>query len=254
MLKFDKLSKIYFSPSGTTEKIVTEIAKNFNISQENYDLLSFDEAKEFSDELVIIGIPVFNGRIPKTACERLSKMKAKNTKAIVVLNYGNMDYGDALLELTELLKENNFEIVGVATTVSQHSQFGEIGRNRPDENDLKKINEFGRNIIKKLETDSVNEIFVGGYKPYQQYTTPDFELKCNEDKCIECMDCFYTCPEDAIPEDSPTTTNMSDCTSCSTCINVCPEGARSFTGPKFYTDYQNAIEDSFERKEAEFYL
>ena len=177
MLKFDKLSKIYFSPSGTTEKIVTEIAKNFNISQENYDLLSFDEAKEFSDELVIIGIPVFNGRIPKTACERLSKMKAKNTKAIVVLNYGNMDYGDALLELTELLKENNFEIVGVATTVSQHSQFGEIGRNRPDENDLKKINEFGRNIIKKLETDSVNEIFVGGYKPYQQYTTPDFELK-----------------------------------------------------------------------------
>ncbi len=73
MLKFDKLSKIYFSPSGTTEKIISEIAKDFNISQENYDLLSFDEAKEFTDELVIIIIPVFNGRIPKTAHKRLSK-------------------------------------------------------------------------------------------------------------------------------------------------------------------------------------
>lgn len=254
MLKFDKLSKIYFSPSGTTEKIVTEIAKNFNISQENYDLLSFDESKEFENELVIIGIPVFNGRIPKTACERLSKMKAKNTKAIVVLNYGNMDYGDALLELTELLKENNFKIVGVATTVSQHSQFGEIARNRPDENDLKKINEFSRNIIEKLETNSLNEIFVGGYKPYQTYTTPNFEVKCDEEKCTQCMDCFYTCPEDAIDESTPMRTNMSDCTSCSTCINVCSEGARSFGGPKYYIDYQNAIEDSFERKEAEFYL
>lgn len=36
-------------------------------------------------------------------------MKAENTKAIVVLNYGNMDCGDALLELTELLKKNNFK-------------------------------------------------------------------------------------------------------------------------------------------------
>lgn len=254
MLKYEKLSKIYFSPSGTTEKIVTEIAKNFKISQKNYDLLSFDDEKEFDNELTIIGIPVFNGRIPKTACERLSKMRAKNTKAIVVLNYGNMDYGDALLELTELLKERGFEIIGVATTVSQHSQFAEIARNRPDANDIRKINEFSQDIIKKLESNAKNEIFVSGYKPYHEYTTPDFEIKCDEDKCIQCMDCFYTCPEDAIAEESPMKTNLEDCTSCSTCINVCSEGARSFSGPKYYMEYQNAIEDSIERKEAEFYL
>ena len=47
MLNFEKLSKVYFSPSGTTEKIVNEVAKNFNMNRENYDLLSFDEKKDF---------------------------------------------------------------------------------------------------------------------------------------------------------------------------------------------------------------
>lgn len=71
MLNFKKLSKIYFSPSGSTEKIVNEVAKNFNMNRENYDLLSFDSEKTFDDELVIIGVPVFNGRIPKIAKKRL---------------------------------------------------------------------------------------------------------------------------------------------------------------------------------------
>lgn len=254
MLNFKKLSKIYFSPSGTTQKIVSQIAKNFNMSQENYDLLSFDGEKEFEDELVIIGIPVFNRRLPKTAKEKLSKMKAKNTKAIVVLNYGNIEYGDALLELCDVLKENGFDIAGIATTVSQHSQFGELARNRPDIKDIEKINEFSKNVIKKLEENRQNEIFVSGYKPYEKYSVPKFHVKCDDEACVECMDCVYTCPEDAIPEYNPTLTNMDDCTRCSTCINVCSADARSFTGPSYATDYQDAVINNYERKDAEFYL
>lgn len=253
MLMYDKLSKVYFSPSKTTEKIVNEIAKNFELKQENYDLLSFDSEKQFEDELVIIGVPVFNRRIPKIACERLSKIKAKNTKAIVVLNYGNIDYGDALLELSEILKKNNFQIIGIATTVSQHSQFRELGLDRPDSLDMQKINEFSKKMIEKIENDTQNEIFVRGRKPYETYTKSDFALDCNEDLCIECLDCVYTCPEDAIMENTPTITNMDDCTSCSTCISVCSENARSFSGEKFQKEYEDAITNSFERKEAEFF-
>lgn len=253
MLKFDKISKIYFSPSGSTEKIVNEVAKNFNMNRENYDLLSFNEQKEFGNELVIIGIPVFNGRIPKLACERLSKMKGHDTKAIVVLNYGNIDYGDALLELTELLKENDFNIVGVATTVSQHSHFSELGHNRPDSSDLKKINEFSQKVIEKLESNSKKEIFVNGYKPYPEYTKPTFSVNCDEEACTECMDCVYTCPEEAISELSPTETNLDDCTRCSTCINVCSENARSFGGADYYQEMEIALMDNLERNEPEFY-
>lgn len=254
MLNFDKVSKIYFSPSKTTEKIVNEIAKNFNMNQENYDLISFSGSKEFTNELAIIGIPVFNGRIPKLACERLSKMKGHNTKAIVVLNYGNIDYGDALLELTELLKENNFQIIGVAATVSQHSQFSELGLNRPDSKDLEKINEFSQEIIEKLKSNDEKEIFVGGYKPYEEYVKPSFKVICDDDLCIECLDCVYTCPEEAISEESPTKTNLDDCTRCSTCINVCSEDARSFGGAEYYQEMENALMDNLERNEPEFYL
>lgn len=254
MLNFEKVSKVYFSPSGTTEKIVNEVAKNFNMNRENYDLLSFDEEKSFSDELVIFGIPVFDGRIPKLACKRLSKMKGNNTKAIVILNYGNMDYGDALLELTELLKENNFQIVGVAATVSQNSLFNQIGRNRPDENDMKKINEFSQKIVEKLKNNEENEIFVNGYKPYSAYRTPEFSINCDENLCVECLDCVYTCPEEAIMENTPTMTNIDDCTRCSTCINVCSEAARSFSGDAYNQEMQNAVENFYDRKEAEFYF
>lgn len=254
MLNLKKVSKIFFSPSGTTEKIVNEVAKNFNMNRENYDLLSFDEEKTFDNELVIIGVPVFDGRIPKIACERLSRLKANNTKAIVILNYGNIDYGDALLELTEVLKKNNFEIVGIAATVSQHSQFNEVGENRPDAEDLRKINEFSQKIVEKLKNNTSNEIFVSGYKPYSDYVKSDFKVKCDDELCVECMDCVYTCPEDAISEYTPQSTNIADCTGCSTCINICSENARSFAGANYEQARESAIMNNLERKEAEFYL
>lgn len=254
MLNFEKLSKVYFSPSGTTEKIVNEVAKNFNMNRENYDLLSFDEKKDFTNELVIFGIPVFDRRIPKLACKRLSKMKGNNTKAIVILNYGNMDYGDALLELTDLLKKNNFQIVGVAATVSQNSLYNKLGQNRPDETDMEKINEFSQKIVEKLKNNEENEIFVNGYKPYSSYKTPPFSVSCDDDLCTECLDCVYTCPEEAIMENNPSMTNLDDCTRCSTCINVCSEGAKSFTGDAYQQEMENALENFNERKDAEFYL
>jgi len=254
MLNFKKLSKIYFSPSGSTGKIVNEIAKNFQMDMENYDLLSFDSNKNFDDELVVIGMPVFDGRIPEIARKRLENMKGNNTKAIVVLNYGNIDYGDALLELTELLKENNFNIVGICTTVSQHSLFNEVGSNRPDSYDLKMINEFSHKIIEKLESGVENELFVSGQKPFVGYTNHNYTVDCDENLCIECNDCFYTCPEEAIPEENPMTTNMNDCTRCSTCISVCPENARSFGGDFYESQKDYAISNFTDRKDAEFYL
>ena len=181
-------------------------------------------------------------------------MKADNTKAVVILNYGNMDYGDSLLELCELLKENNFKIVGIATTVSQNSLFNQIAKNRPDESDLERINEFSKKVIEKLESKKDNEIFVSGYKPYPEYQIPEFSISCDENLCTECLDCVYTCPEEAIMEDTPTITNINDCTRCSTCINVCSESARSFSGPNYDMEKEMAMSNYLERQEPEFYI
>ena len=68
------------------------------------------------------------------------------------------------------------------------------------------------------------------------------------------MDCVYTCPEEAISELTPTETNLDDCTRCTTCINVCPENARSFGGDTYQSELENAISNSLERNEVEFFL
>ena len=249
MKDYEKISKIFFSPSGTTQKIVNEVSKNFNLKSENYDLMSFDEKKEFGDELVIIGVPVFDGRIPKLASERLRKLRGNKTKAIVILNYG-----DALLELTEKLTENNFQIIAIATTVSNHSIFNNIAQNRPDEHDLRQIREFSNEIIEKLKMNKENQLFVSGTKPYPDYTKLDYTLNCDEELCTECLDCAYTCPEGAISEDYPMTTNLETCSRCSSCIQICPEDARSFVGESFEMANQKAIDNFQDRKEPEFYL
>lgn len=254
MLPFKKVSKVYFSPSGTTKKIVDEIAKNFNLDNENYDLLSFDDKKNFDDELVIVGMPVFDGRIPKMARDRLAELQANNTKAIAVINYGGIGYGDALLELTDLLKENNFDVIGVASTVSRHSLFNEIASKRPDNMDMKMLNEFSQNLVEKLESGKENEIFVSGQKPFADYVNHSFNVNCDENLCVYCNDCVYTCPVEAIEEDNPIETDMDLCDSCSLCINICSENARFFDGENYYAEKENALENDMSRKEMEFFM
>ena len=100
------VTKIFFSPSGTTKKVIEEIANNFSQEKETYDLLNFNSDKELtSEDIAIVGMPIFAGRIPKSGRERLSKIKGNNTPAIAVVNYGNAHVSDALLELVDLLKE-----------------------------------------------------------------------------------------------------------------------------------------------------
>lgn len=52
---------------------------------------------------------------------KLMNFKGENIPAIAVVNYGNINIGDALIELNDILKENGFTIVGTGATVSQHS-------------------------------------------------------------------------------------------------------------------------------------
>lgn len=89
-------------------------------------------------------MPIFAGRLPKSARERLEKLKGNNTPAIAVVNYGNAHVTDALLELVDLLNENNFNVVAAASTVSHHSIFNGVAVGRPDSADIEK----SRNSVK----------------------------------------------------------------------------------------------------------
>lgn len=249
------IEKIFFSPSSTTKKVVEEIANNFSYKKESFDLLNFNSEKEFSsDDIAVVGMPVFAGRIPKTARERLEKIKGDNTPAIAVVNYGNAHVTDALLELVDLLKENSFNVVAAASTVSHHSIFDGVAVGRPDSDDLEKINDFAKKCAEKIESGEGLSSEIPGNRPYVDYKQLPFTVSCDETLCAFCYDCVSACPENAIPDDDPIDTDLDLCSRCSACIHICPEDARMFSGEAFEAkkpEFENA---NSERKEPEFYL
>ncbi len=247
--------EIFFSPSGTSQKVADLIAKNFTQEKENCNLLIFKSEKELKeDDVAVVVMPVFAGRIPKTARERLSKIKGNNTPAIAVVNYGNAHVTDSLLELVELLGENNFNVIAAASTVSHHSIFDGVAVGRPDDSDIAKIDEFSKNCVEKLESGESLSAEIPGNKPYVDYKQLPFEISCDETVCAFCYDCVSICPEQAIPEDDPIETDLDLCSRCTACISICPEDARKFSGAAFEAkkpEFENA---NAERKEPEFYL
>ena len=175
-----KITNIFFSPSGTTKKVLNQMANNFSEDNEICDLLYFDGEKEFSsDDIVLVGMPVFAGRIPKTARGRLSKLTGDNTKAIAIVNYGNAHVSDALLELVDLLKENGFDVIAAASTISHHSIFDGVAIGRPDESDIEKINEFAQKCIEKMENGASLESDIPGNRPYMDYKQLPFVVSCD---------------------------------------------------------------------------
>lgn len=250
-----KTIKIFFSPSQTTKNVVEQLACNFDSASETYDLLNFDSAKEFEKEdIAIVGMPVFAGRIPKRGRERLSKLKGNSTKAIAIANYGNAHVTDALLELVTLLKENGFDVIAAATTISHHSIFDGVAIGRPDDNDIEKINEFSLKCKEKIESDESLKSQIPGNEEYVPYKQLPFEIICDESVCSFCYDCVSICPEKAIPDDDPINTDLDLCSRCTACINICPEDARAFGGEAFEAKKPAFEEANIERKEPEFYL
>lgn len=247
--------EIFFSPSGTSQKVGDRIAGNFSQEKEICNLLIFNSEKELkSEDVAVVVMPVFAGRIPKTARERLSKIRGNDTPAIAVVNYGNAHVTDSLLELTDLLRENNFNVIAAASTVSHHSIFDGVAVGRPDDTDMEKIDEFSEKCIKKLESNESLESEIPGNIPYTDYKQLPFEISCDETVCAFCYDCVSICPEKAIPEDDPIETDLNSCSRCTACISICPEDARKFSGAAFEAKKPDFEKANSERKEPEFYL
>ena len=247
--------EIFFSPSGTSQKVAERMANNFSQEKEICNLLIFKSEKELkSDDIAVVVMPVFAGRIPKTARERLSKIKGNDTPAIAVVNYGNAHVTDSLLELVDLLKENSFNVIAAASTVSHHSIFDGVAVGRPDDGDLEKIDEFAKNCIEKLESNEPLKSEIPGNRPYTDYKKLPFEISCDDTLCAFCYDCVSICPEKAIPEDDPIETDLNLCSRCTACISICPEDARKFSGDAFEAKKPAFEEANSERKEPEFYL
>lgn len=229
-----KITTVYFSATYTTRKMVEYIANRLGDEINVYDITndaSTDEVMISKDELLIVGIPVYAGRVPTMAVERIQRFKGEGTRAVALAVYGNRDYDDALLELSDILSSNGFQVISAGAFIAQHSIFPKVGANRPDENDFREMNAFAEETKKiiGMDNEKLLPIHIPGNRPYKvPGSIPIYPSGTKT--CKECGKCAKLCPVGAIPLEHPKEVDETKCIKCGRCIVVCPTQSRKFQG------------------------
>lgn len=260
-MQFSKASFIYFSATGTTRKIVRAVKGALSVPKVDYNLLRKPVDQEVSvdsDNLLVVAMPVYNGRIPALAAESLKKMKGNNTPAIVIAVYGNREYDDALLEMKLMMQEQGFFVLGCGAFLARHSIFPNVASERPDADDLAQVASFTEQCVAKLAGMASAEGYVApevkGNFPLMPLKTVPMKPSSGDD-CDCCGICEKVCPVQAITVTGTTAeTNPDLCISCGACITICPIESRQYRGED-YEKFKGKFTARFgARKENETYL
>lgn len=260
---YKKVNALYFSATGMVKKVVSEIVKNIDEEFTDYNITLEDSRKEnknfTSDDLVIVGVPVYAGRIPKLVADYFEKVKGDNTLAVFIVVYGNRDYEDALVELRDILESNGFIGLAACSFVGEHSYTSKVATSRPDDMDLEIAKDFSERIKKKLEKmksiDDLEFLFIKGNYPYRDRKVfKDISPETNE-SCIKCSICAKFCPTTAISFDDFTLVDSKKCILCCSCIKRCPVDAKTMNNGEYNSMRERLIENfSKDRKEPELFI
>ena len=233
---------VYFSPTSTTKTVTHTMFDvcSFGLNVTEHDLTDLKHSGirlNFSaDDLVIFGIPVYSGRVPKTATDRFRNLCGNGAPAILIATYGNRAYDDALLELSDLAQSLGFVVIAATAIIAEHSVARKIAAGRPDVADKKVMQDFAEQIIEKYYSKKMDTPTIKGSRPFCKYQNIPFKPKGNN-KCVDCGHCVELCPVGAISRESPKQTNKSICISCMRCVRFCPQDARCLSKMEEYIAY-----------------
>lgn len=269
-----KLNTMYFSPTGTTRKIVSGIANgiagnlggktitnniDFTLPEVRKETVSFTQ-----EDIVVIGTPVYAGRVPNVLLKYLNTIEGNGALAISVVVYGNRNYDDAAVELQDILEANGFKVIAAGAFIGEHSFSKILAQNRPDEKDMFIVYDFANQICKKLTTqDNFKTVVVKGNRPYRKYYMPKdrngtpvdirkVTPKTN-DKCIDCKLCAKVCPMGSIDYEDVSKLN-GICIKCGACIKKCPSGAKYFDDEDYLRHKHELEAELTVRREPELFL
>ena len=233
-MTIQKVTAVYFSPTRGTAHYAEAIAAALAPAHDTVNLtVPFVRRTPHvfgPEDLVIIGAPVYAGRLP--AVKGLwDSLEGHDTPAIFLVSYGNRAYDDALLELQDLCEAKGFRGVAASAWIAPHTFSAKIGAGRPDEADRAKIRAFAekvRDILRgELREASVS---VPGGHPYCPVKRMPFHPEANE-ACVRCGRCAAVCPVRAISRSAPEKTDAEKCIDCLACVRACPVRARNVYRP-----------------------
>lgn len=218
--------EITFSPTGGTKKSADLLSaawsekKEINLMNRREDFRKYTFTAE---DICLVAVPSFAGRVPAVATERLKQMQGGGAKAILVAVYGNRAYEDTLIEVEDTMKDCGFQPVGGAAVVAEHSIFREFAKGRPDAADEAQLKEWSVKLKEKAEKGG--SVSFPGNRPYKKYGAIPMTPKAKI--CQNCGKCVSICPVGAIPGENPKETNADKCITCMACVVACPIQARA---------------------------
>lgn len=251
---------IYFSPTHTSKQIAEAIVHGTGIK----NILPVDITRQADEEIVIpesalaiIVAPVYGGHVAPLAMERLQSIRGLNTPTVLVVVYGNRAYEKALMELDAFATLHGMKVIAGATFVGEHSYSTDkypVAAGRPDDSDLAFAEDFGKNIMGKIEAaDSMDTLYPVDVRAIKRPAQPFFPLFRflrkviklrksgmplprtpwveNESLCTHCGLCVQHCPAEAITKGDELHTDETKCIKCCACVKFCPKKARVYDTP-----------------------
>lgn len=267
MNSITKVWAVYFTGTGNTQKTVCTVAKaacsKLGCAYQEYDFsLPSARAEELvfaPTDLVVIGTPVYAGRVPNVLLPYLTKnIKGNGAACIPVVTYGNRNFDDGLMELRNLMMANGLTPIAGGAFVGEHSFSTVLGAARPDADDLTLAEQLGERAADKVLAGAIDTaVPVEGEDPIRPYYTPrdrnanpinilKVKPKTDTDKCINCGLCAQICTMGSIdPQDVTSVTGI--CIKCCACVKRCPKGAKYYDD-EGYLYHQHELEDLYARR------
>lgn len=224
-----KLYNIVFSPTGGTKKVADCLTCALEGNATTIDLtdskLSFDAVSLAQEDVSVISVPSYGGRVPAVAVERLGMVHGNGARAVLVCVYGNRAFEDTLVELEDAAKQAGFQVIAAVAAIAEHSIARQFAAGRPDAEDTAQLAGFAKQIQCKLSATDLSEPAIPGNRPYKKAGGAGMVPKATKE-CTNCGTCAAECPVQAIDRENPKKVDEKACISCMRCISVCPEGAR----------------------------
>lgn len=249
--------EITFSPTGGTKKVANFLANELSLDITAIDLSNVNENfykySLTNEDIAIIAVPSYSGRVPSVTIERILKIQGNGAKAIIVCVYGNRAYEDTLVELQDVVQQAGFSVISAIAAIAEHSIAHRYATNRPDMNDYRILKEFAGKISDKLKKNDFSTPTIPGNRPYRKAGNAGIVPKATK-ACTKCNLCASKCPVGAIDKNNPTKVNKKVCISCMRCVTVCPHHARKVNGLLLAIVNMMLKKACTVRKECELYL
>lgn len=265
-MEIRRIVAAYFSPTGNTETIAKAMAQAADLPVEVLDFTrpqAREKTYEFGkDDLLIIGLPVYAGRLPNKILPFVQEnLRGDDTLSVAFVCYGNRSFDDGLSELVYEQERTGFRPAAAAAFATQHAFATSLAQGRPNEADLEEAKQFVCDLLERIENISepaeLASLQVDGntppgpyYRPKRVDGEPAVFLKAkpvtDPDKCIACGTCARVCSMGSIdPADVTQTPGV--CIKCQACVTHCPAEAKYFDHPDFLS-HKEMLETNFQEE------